>query len=148
MSTYTQLLCHIIFSTYKRTPTLHEKGRPELFSYISGLLKNKNCHLYRINGMGDHIHIFTHVHPMINVSSLIKDIKLASSDMIKMNRLFDHFEGWQNGYGAFSINYASKNNLIEYIKNQQEHHKKVDFLDEYKSILEENGIDFDEKYLL
>ena len=148
MSTYTQLLYHIVFSTYQRTQSLSENGRPELFALIFGLLKNKNCHLYRINGMEDHLHIFTHIHPTIPVSSLIKDIKLASSDMIKRNRLFDHFEGWQKGYGAFSVNYSSKDKLIEYIKSQQEHHQKIDFIQEYKRILEENGIRFDEKYLL
>jgi putative transposase len=148
MSTYTQLLYHIIFSTYKRTPTLTEKGRPELFADIYGLLKNKECHLYRINGMEDHIHIFTHIHPTIPVAKLIKDIKLASTDMIKKNHLFEDFGGWQKGYSAFSVNYSSKDNLIEYIKGQQEHHKTVDFLDEYKKILEENGIQFDPKYLL
>ena len=98
--------------------------------------------------MEDHLHIFTHIHPTIPVSSLIKDIKLASSDMIKRNRLFDHFEGRQKGYGAFSVNYSSKDKLIEYIKSQQEHHQKIDFITEYKRILEENGIQFDEKYLL
>lgn len=148
MSTYTQLLYHMVFSTHQRKPTLSENGRSELFAFIFGLLKNKNCHLYRINGMEDHLHIFTHIHPTIAVSSLIKDIKLASSDMIKRNRLFDDFEGWQKGYGAFTVNYASKDKLIAYIKNQQEHHQKVNFLDEYKKILEENGIEFDEKYLL
>jgi REP element-mobilizing transposase RayT len=148
MSTYTQLLYHRVFATYKRTPSLSENGRPELFAHIIGLLKNKKCHLYRINGMEDHLHIFTHVHPTITVSSLIKDIKLASSDMIKRNRLFDNFQGWQKGYGAFTVNYSSKDKLIEYIKNQQEHHRKIDFLDEYKQILEENGVEYDPKYLL
>ena len=148
MSSYTQLLYHIVFATYKRTPSLSENGRSELFAHIIGLLKNKNCHLYRINGVEDHLHIFTHVHPTITVSSLIKDIKLASSDMIKRKRLFDNFEGWQKGYGAFTVSYSSKDNLIEYIKNQQEHHKEIDFLEEYKQILEENGVEYDPKYLL
>ncbi|WP_373497726.1 transposase [Aquiflexum sp.] len=82
------------------------------YFHIYGLLKNKKCHTYRINGVEDHLHIFTHVHPTIHVSSLIKDIKLASTDMIKKNRLFDHFEGWQKGHGAFTDNYSSKGNLI------------------------------------
>ena len=148
MSTYTQLLYHIIFSTYQRKACLEEIGRSELFSHISGLLKNKKCHLYRINGVEDHIHIFTHIHPTVSISTLVKDIKLASSDMINRNMLFDNFEGWQKGYGAFSVNYSTKDNLIEYIKNQEEHHRKIDFIDEYKKILEENGINFDLKYLL
>jgi putative transposase len=71
MSTYTQLLYHIVFSTYQRTPSLSENGRSELFAFIYGLLKNKNCHLYRINGIEDHLHIFTHTTP--DHSSFIVD---------------------------------------------------------------------------
>jgi len=111
-------------------------------------LTNKNCHLYRINGVEDHLHILTHVHPSISVSSLIKDIKLASDDFIKREEIFPKFKGWQEGYGAFSESISSKDRLITYIKNQEEHHRNVSFLDEYKSILKEHEIEFDERFLL
>ncbi|GAB2634667.1 hypothetical protein GCM10026987_36040 [Belliella aquatica] len=98
--------------------------------------------------MEDHIHILTHVHPTIAVSNLIKDIKLASSDFILKEGVFPDFKGWQDGYGAFTESIKAKERLIKYIKNQEEHHKKVTFLEEYKSLLEEYEIKFDPKFLL
>ena len=123
-----------------------EKKR--LFAFIHHLLTNKNCHLYRINGMEDHLHILTHIHPTIAISSLVKDIKLASDDFIKREDVFPKFKGWQDGYGAFTESIKEKDRLIAYIRNQEEHHRKVSFLDEYKALLKEHEIEFDEKYLL
>ncbi|MEQ9313501.1 MAG: transposase [Cytophagales bacterium] len=68
MSTYTQIIYQIVFSTKNRVPVLHKKGRPDLFKYIWGILKNKKCHLYQINGVEDHIHILTHIHPSVALS--------------------------------------------------------------------------------
>lgn len=83
MSTYTQSLYQIVFSTKNRNRTLTKDNREELFRYIWGILKNQKCHLYRIGGVEDHIRIITHIHPSIAVSTLVKDLKLASSDYIK-----------------------------------------------------------------
>jgi REP element-mobilizing transposase RayT len=148
MSTYTQIFYQIIFSTKNRKKVLIEHNRELLFKYIWGILKNKKCHLYRINGVADHIHIFTHLHPTVPLASLIKDIKLASSNMIKQEKLFVNFTNWQQGYGAFTYSIHEKDKLINYIKNQVDHHKKETFIDEYKKILKDFNIDFDEKYLL
>ncbi len=148
MSTYTQILYHIVFSTKNRERTLIESGQDQLFAYIWGVLKKKKCHLYRIGGVEDHLHIVTHIHPMIAPSNLIKDIKLASSKLIKQENLFPSFNGWQDGFGAFTYNHSAKDDLIEYVKNQAEHHKNISFKDEYIALLKENGIDFDEKFLL
>ncbi|HOE38858.1 MAG TPA: IS200/IS605 family transposase [Bacteroidales bacterium] len=148
MSTYTQLLYHIVFSTKNRNHCLIKENREELFRYIWGLLNNKKCHLYRINGVEDHIHIATHIHQTISISSLIKDIKLSSNDFIKSKNLFNKFNGWQEGYGIFTYNIKEKDNLIKYIKNQGEHHKKISYKEELLSLLKEFDIEFDEKYLL
>ncbi len=148
MSTYTKLIFHIVFSTHNRKPTLRKSERSLLFSYITGILKNKNCHLYQINGIEDHIHILTHIHPTIPLASLVKDIKLATISLIKEEGIFPCFDGWQDGYGGFSVSEKEKSGLIQYIENQEEHHQEIDFLDEYKGILIENGIEFDPKYLL
>lgn len=131
MSTYTQILYQIVFSTKNREETLLKSNREELFKYIWGTLKNKNCHLYRIGGVADHIHILTHIHPAISMASLVKDIKISSSNYIKNNQLFPDFSGWQNGYGGFTYSYRDKDHLIEYVKNQEEHHKAVTFRDEF-----------------
>ncbi len=127
MSTYTQLLYQIVFSTKNRKETMIEPGQERLYSYITGILKNKDCHLYRINGVRDHIHIVTHIHPSVALSNLIKDIKIASDDFIKADKIFPSFTGWQIGYGAFTYAITAKDNLIEYVKNQKEHHKKKTF---------------------
>ena len=147
MSTYTQLLYQIVFSTKHREPVLVKENRPQLFKYIWGILKNKKCHLYRINGVEDHLHLITHIHPTIAISDFVKDIKLASSDFIKEEKLFKEFTNWQIGYAAISYSIDAKDNLIEYVKNQEEHHKKITFREELILLLNEHGIEFDEKYL-
>ena len=148
MSTYTQILYQIIFSTKSRENALDAEKRNELFKYISGIFKNKKCHLYQIGGVSDHLHIVTHIHPTIALSSLIKDIKLASTENIKAEKLFPKFNGWQDGYGAFTYSFKDKDKLIEYVKNQEAHHKKKTFTEEYIELLNEHEIEFDEKYLL
>ena len=148
MSTYTQILYQIVFSTKNGEPTLTESGQERLYRFIWGILKNKKCHLYRIGGVEDHLHIITHVHPSLALAQLIKDIKLGASDFIKIENIFSQFNGWQEGYGAFTYSISAKDNLIEYVKNQKEHHHKVTFREEYIGLLREHGIEFNEKYLL
>jgi putative transposase len=148
MSTYTQLIYHIVFSTKHREPTLIKDHRLRLFAYIHHLLTNKKCHLYRINGVEDHLHILTHIPPTIAIASLIKNIKLASDHLIKEEEIFPDFQGWQDGYGAFSESIKAKERLMNYIKNQEEHHRTVSFVGEYKALLNEYEINFDPKYLL
>lgn len=147
MSTYTQILYQLVFSTKHRKPGLTKENRPALFKYIWGLLKNKKCHLYRINGVDDHIHIITHIHPTIAPAFLVKDIKIASSGYIKENDLFPDFEDWQDGYAAITYSWKEKDTLIEYVKNQEEHHKTKTYREELIELLREHGIKFDEKYL-
>lgn len=115
MSTYTKLIFHIVFSSHNRKPTLRKSDRSILFSYITGILKNKKCHLYQINGVEDHIHILTHIHPTISLASLIKDIKLACTSLIKEEGIFPNFDGWQDGYGGFTVSQKEISGLIRYI---------------------------------
>ena len=147
MSTYIQIIYQIVFSTKNRENTLISEKREELFKYIAGILKNKNCHLYQIGGVSDHIHIITHIHPSVPLASLVKDIKLASTKYIKETKLFDRFAGWQDGYGAFTYTIKEKDILIEYVKNQEKHHYKKSFREEYIGVLKEHGIEYDVKYL-
>ncbi len=148
MSTYSQSLIQIVFSTKYREETLIKAHRDELYKYIWGVIKNNNCHLYRIGGIEDHIHLATSLKSTITVADLVKDIKLASSDYIKKNNLFPDFNGWQNGYSWFTYSFNAKDNLIEYIKNQETHHKGKSFKEELIDLLKEHGVEYDEKYLL
>ena len=148
MSTYTQILYHIIFSTKERRPRLDNGGREDLFRYIGGIIKRKKSHLYRINSVEDHLHILTSLHPTVALADFVKDIKVSTSGWIKENRIFPGFTHWQDGYGAFTHSAGEKDRLIEYVRIQQEHHKKVSFRDELRQLLEEAGIEFDERYLM
>ncbi len=147
MSSYTQIIYQIVFGTKYRERTLIKPNREELFRYITGIIKSKNCHVYRINGVEDHIHIVMHLHPSIALASVIKDIKLATSDYIKKNNLLPGFKGWQEGYGAFTYSIKEKDRLIRYVINQEEHHKRRTFKDEYVALLKEHSVEFDERYL-
>jgi len=148
MSTYTQILYQIVFGTKHHHKTLSADNREELYRYMTGILKNQKCHVYRINGIEDHLHIVTHLHPSVALADLVKDIKLASSEFIKNNDLFPYFKGWQDGYGAFTYCIREKDRLIEYVKNQQEHHRIKTFREEALELLKEHGVEFDERYLL
>ena len=148
MGTYTQILYQIVFSTKVRKNTLYKKNRDKLFRYIQGILKNKKCVLYKINGIENHVHLATHVHPTIAVSSLVKDIKVSSSIWLKEKNLFPGFNGWQEGYSAFTYSIKEKDALVKYIENQQAHHKTKTFRELLIDLFIEHGIDFNEKYLL
>ncbi len=148
MSTFTQIYYHIVFSTKNREFSLKAGRREDLFRYMWGAINNNNCHLYRLNGVDDHIHIFTSLHPTVSLADLVKDIKISSSKWIKENGVFHGFTGWQDGYSAFTHSHAERNRLIEYIKEQNEHHARKSFKDELKELLAEAGIEFDEKYLV
>ena len=148
MSTYTQILYQIVFSTKHREPTMVAANRQELYKYIWGILKNNNCHLYQIGGVDDHLHIVTHLHPAVALADLVKDVKVASARHIKTQGLFDDFTAWQEGYAAFTYSAEAKSSLISYVKNQEEHHRVKTFREEYIELLREHGIEFDEKFLL
>ncbi len=148
MSSYKQIYYQIVFGTKYRKPTISETHCEELYKYISGIIKNNKCHLYRVNGIEDHIHIFSDLHPSISLADYIKDIKVASSLWMKESGKFPDFIGWQNGYGAFTYSVREKDMIINYVKKQKEHHKKETFYDEYKRLMIENEIEFDEKFLL
>lgn len=147
MGTYTQIIYQIVIGTKFREKVLTKNNREELFKFINGILKNKKCVLYQVNGVEDHIHIVTHIHPTVALASLVKDIKLACSLYIKENNLFPHFKGWQDGYGAFTYSLKEKDRLIAYVQNQEEHHKHKSFMQEYKKLLIKHNISFEEKYL-
>ncbi len=147
MSTYTQILYHVVFTTKNRRRRLSKDKREPLFRYIWGVVKNNQCHLYRINAVEDHVHLLTSLHPTVPLADLVKDIKISSALWIKEKGVFLGFDHWQDGYGAFTASYDRKDELIAYIKGQEDHHKRVSFQDELKKLLKDAGVKFDEKYL-
>lgn len=148
MASYRQILYHLTFHTRNSEKVLNNAENEEIFKYIWGVMKNKNCKLFRINGVEDHIHIVCELHPSIALANLIKDIKVSSSVWIKGKGIYPKFSHWAEGYGAFTLSIREKDTIVKYVINQQEHHKTESSREELIRLLKENGIDFDEKYLL
>ena len=144
---YTQIYYHIVYSTKNRLPVLKEDGRKQLYSYLWGILKNKKCYLYQIGGTDDHIHFLISLHSTVCLANLVRDIKKSSTAWIKQEKIFHQFSGWQNEYGAFTKSHSDKDMIISYIKNQPEHHRNESFIDEFKRLLNEENVDFDEQYI-
>ena len=146
MSSYRQHLYHIVFRTKDSDPTVDQNYSDRLYAYITGIVKNKMSHLYRINGVKNHLHILTDIHPSLAPADFVKEIKANSSLWMKKSGLFPLFKGWAEGYGSFTCSFRDKDKLIEYIKSQQEHHQKLTFEEEYRILLKEAGIEIDERY--
>ena len=136
------LIYHIIWRTKRSEPTIAEEYEKELYAYILGYCRNKGAHLIRIGGMPDHIHILTTIRPDISVSEFVQVMKVESSKWLKTQREhFPYFDGWANGYAAFSYAERDKEMIRHYIMKQKTHHKSTTFRSEYESILKEWGLD-------
>lgn len=146
-NTYTQIFYHIVFSTKNRVPVIAKERRADLFHYIWGVNKSLKCHLYRLGGVEDHIHIFTAIHPKVAAADYIEKVKSGATNWVRREQVFADWPGWQDGYGAFTTSVDEKEPLIEYINGQEEHHRTVSFIEEFKALLEQAGIDYDPKYL-
>lgn len=147
MATYTDITYHIVFATKNRVRVLDKPRRDDLYRFIWGVLKKRDCHLYRIGGIEDHVHILTSLHPTVALSSLVKEIKTAASEWIKGQRVFPMFEYWQEGYGAFTTDAEGRPGLIEYIKAQEEHHQALTFAEELEQMVRAGGLTWKPDYL-
>ncbi len=149
MSTYTQILYQVVFGSKDYTVFLTKLNQDILYNYIAGILWNKKCHPHIIRGNNNHIHIVLDLHPTLALSYLIKDIKMASHEMMKREKsAFERFPGWQVGFGAFTYSQSNKNALIQYVNNQENHHRKISFKEEVMALCKEHGVECNEKYLL
>ncbi len=146
-NTYTQLNIHGVFSVLGRENLLSNKFRPDLFKYISGILKNSKQFPLAVNGHKDHVHIFFELHPTNSISEIMQKIKANSSKWINTNKFLPGKFNWQSGYGAFSYSRSQRDNVINYIINQEKHHKKRTFKEEYLELLRKFEIDFDDAYI-
>lgn len=148
MTTYTQILYHIVFATKFRRPTLTKsQNRQKLYAYWSGLISNRKSKALIINGIEDHVHMLVNIHPSISASDLVKEIKNAGSIYIRENHLFPSFTYWQNGFGAFTCSNEAIPRLCNYIENQEQHHAKKTSKEELREILFENAVAWNEEYL-
>ena len=145
-NTYTQLYIQIVFAVRGRQCSIKESFREELQKYITGIITAKKQKLYAIYCMPDHTHILVSMKPDISISDLVRDIKANSSSFIKEKELVRSF-AWQTGFGAFSYSKSQTMNVVNYILNQPEHHKKKTFKTEYIEFLQKFEVAFEEKYL-
>jgi REP element-mobilizing transposase RayT len=141
------VLLHIIFSTKNRHPIIDKIIQPELYAYMTSIFASCGSYIHKIGGVDDHIHIFCSLPRTLSISNLLEEIKKNSSKWVKTKGQKYHDFSWQKGFGAFSVSASLHNALITYISNQEEHHKKQTFQDEYREFLRLNNISYDEKYL-
>ncbi|MEA3452384.1 MAG: IS200/IS605 family transposase [Bacteroidota bacterium] len=145
-NTYTQIYLQFVFAVKGRQNLIRDEFRDELHKYITGIIQNRKQKLIAINSMPDHIHIFVGFGTTITIADLIHDVKIASTEFIKSKGWLDKFS-WQNGYGAFSYSRSHINAVTKYILNQQKHHKRKTFKEEYIEFLEKFKIEYNDKYL-
>ncbi len=146
-NTYTQINIHVVFSVKNRENFLLKEFRPRLFEYISGILKNSNQFPLAVNGYHDHVHIFFELSPTNSISEIMRIVKANSSKWINENNFIKGKFSWQEGSGAFSYSRSQRNDVINYIIKQEEHHKKSPFKNEYLDLLKKFEIEFDNHYV-
>lgn len=145
--TYTQIYIQTVFAVQGRQSLIRNEWRDELFKYITGIVRNQDQKLYVINGTPNHIHLLLSLKPTATLSALIRDIKANSSKFINEKRWVMGKFQWQEGFGAFSYGHSQLDSVIAYINNQDEHHRKKTFKEEYLALLKKFNIDYNEKYL-
>jgi len=146
-NTYTQIYVHVVFAVQERRSLIRPENNDELQKYITGIVSNKGQKLIAINNMPDHVHILIGQQPKIALSDLVRDIKAGSSGMINEKRWGSGKFSWQEGFGAFSYGHSQLTTVIRYIQNQQEHHRRRSFTDEYLRLLDRFKVPHDERYI-
>ncbi|SDH90319.1 REP element-mobilizing transposase RayT [Chryseobacterium taeanense] len=146
-NTYTQIYIQIVFAVKGRQNLISKQNREELHKFITGIVTNRNQKLFAVFAMPDHVHILVSIGPTVLISDLVRDIKAASSKFINEKGWMRGKFNWQEGYGAFSYSKSSVDSVVKYILNQEEHHKKKTFKEEYLDLLQKFAIEYDSKYL-
>jgi putative transposase len=146
-NTYTQIFIQIVFAVKHRQCLIPPEHREELHKYITGVVQNRHHKMLAVFCMPDHAHLFVGMKPNQSVSDLTRDVKAASSGFINERAWVDKKFEWQNGFGAFSYSIDAMHRVVNYILNQEEHHRKLAFEDEYLELMQEFQIQYDSKYL-
>ena len=143
---YTPSYYHVIFHTLHTKNTIPEEHEKDLYRYIWGICKNKKVFLYRIGGMPNHLHLMVNLPPSLSLSDFVRELKTSTNTWLKSNGNFPFFEGWAEGYAGLSCGSEQIDYIVEYIKNQKEHHRKVEFAEEIRTIFNKNNVKLNEKY--
>jgi REP element-mobilizing transposase RayT len=146
-NTYTQIYIQVVFAVQGRYNMIRKEHKEELNKFITGIIRNKKQKLIAINNMPDHAHIFIGMKPSIALSDLVRDIKNNSSTFINEKKWVRRKFNWQEGFGAFSYGHSQMDAVVKYIQNQEEHHARKTFKEEYLELLKRFHVEYDEKYL-
>ena len=146
-NTYTQIHIQFVFAVKYRAALIQKEWKENLHQYITGIFQENSHKMLQINSMPDHIHIFSGIRPEQSMSALIQNVKTASSKWVKNNGFCTSRFAWQEGFGAFSYSKSHVQNVIRYIQNQEVHHKRENFLDEYRRHLKVFEVEYDERYI-
>lgn len=145
--TFSQIYIQYVFAVKGRENLLQKPWRDDVFKYIAGIIKAKGQKPIIVNGVADHVHVFVGLKPAMSISDLVRDIKNNSSKFINEQKFIKRKFSWQEGYGVFSYAHSQIENVYQYIANQEEHHKKKTFQEEYVDFLKKFEIEYNEKYL-
>ncbi len=146
-NTYTQIYIQIVFSIKWRQNLIQKTWKDEMYKYICGIVNAKEQKVYAIGGVADHIHILVSIKPNILISDLVRDIKSNSSKWVNEKGFVKEKFQWQEGFGAFSYSQSQLDSVIGYINNQEQHHHKKTFKDEYIELLQKFNVEYNDKYL-
>ena len=146
-NTYTQIYVQTVFAVSERQCLISRLFKEDLCKYITGIVRNENQQLIAINGMPDHMHILIGLRPDMAISNLVKEIKSASSNFINSKRWVNGRFSWQEGFGAFSYGHSQLTGIINYVRDQERHHARRTFREEYLQFLKKYEIDHNERFI-
>lgn len=145
--TFSQIYIQVVFAINGRTNLLQKPWHDEVFKYMSGIIKGKNQKPIIVNGVSNHVHLFVGLKPSMSLSDLVRDVKNNSSNFINEQKFVRGKFSWQEGFGSFSYSHSQIDQVYQYILNQEEHHRKRTFREEYLDFLKKFEVEYDEKYL-
>jgi REP element-mobilizing transposase RayT len=146
-NTFSQIYLQFVFAVQHRQNLIPKEHKEELHKYITGLVQNRKAKMLAINCMPDHVHLFVGFKPTILISDFVKEIKVESNEFINNKNWVKGRFSWQEGYGVFSYSQSHIDAVIKYILNQEKHHQKKTFRQEYHELLEKFEIPFEERFL-
>ncbi len=146
-NTYSQIYIQVVFAVQGRQSLIQPEHKEEIYKYITGIVTRQSQKVLAINGVADHIHLLIGLKPSIALSDLVREIKTGSSNFINQKRWIRGRFNWQEGFGAFSYGHSQLDQIIQYIRNQEEHHRQKSFKHEYMTLLRKFDIAFEDKYV-
>ncbi|MCB1090591.1 MAG: IS200/IS605 family transposase [Verrucomicrobiae bacterium] len=144
---FANLITHVVFSTKHRENLIPESFEADLYAYLAGVIRGERGVPIAMGGTANHVHLLAVFSPAISVSEMAKRIKGNSSRWINAERRLPGHFAWQGGYGAFSVSESAKDRVVQYIRNQKEHHRRQTFEEEFIGLLEKHHVPWDEKYI-